>query len=81
MNREPQDIAAIEQLAADWRSGWLTGDADSLLSLFTDEPVVMPQDRPAVIGKNAIGALYCSVLKEFDFNSESTLMEVEALGD
>ena len=81
MRRRDEDIHAIKQLAADWRSGWLAGDADSLLALYGDDPVLMPQDQPAVIGKEAIRSLYQSVLKEFDFKSEGMLMEVEASGD
>ena len=81
MGGRTKDIQAIRQLAADWRSGWRAGDADLLLSLYADDPVVMPQDQPAVIGIDAIRSLYQSVLKEFDFKSEGTLMEVEASGD
>ena len=81
MTRRDEDIDAIKQLAADWRSGWLAGDADLLLSLYADEPVLMPQDQPAVVGKDAIRSLYQSVLKEFDFKSEGTLKEVEVSGD
>ena len=81
MSRRIEDVRAIKQLAADWRSAWLAGDAESLLSLYGDEPVLMPQDRPAVTGKDAIRSLYQSVLGEFDIKSEGTLMEVEASGD
>jgi ketosteroid isomerase-like protein len=41
----------------------------------------MPQDQPAVIGKDAIRSLYESVLKEFHVTSKGTLKEVEASGD
>jgi hypothetical protein len=34
MSRQTKDILAIKQLAEDWRSGWLAGDADLLLSLY-----------------------------------------------
>lgn len=81
MGRRTEDIHAIKQLAADWRSGWLAGDADLLLSLYGDEPVLMPQDHPAVIGKDAIRSLYQSVFGEYDFKSEGALREVEASGD
>ena len=81
MSRRDEDIQAITQLAADWRSGWLAGDADLLLSLYADDPVLLPQDQPAVFGKEAIRSLYLPVLKEYDFNSESRLMEIEASGD
>ncbi len=81
MHSRNEDIQAIKQLAADWRSGWLAGDVDALLSLYADEPVLMPQGQLAVSGKDAIRPLYQAVLKEVAIKSESTLMEVEASGD
>ena len=71
MTAPNKDIDAIRQLAEDWRSGWLAGDADFLLSLYADDPVLMPQGQPELVGKDAIRPLYESVLKEFDFKSES----------
>jgi uncharacterized protein (TIGR02246 family) len=76
-----EDLQAIEQLAADWRSGWLAGDVDALLSLYADDPVLMPQGQPVVRGKEAIRPLYQAVLSEVAIKSESTLMEVEVSGD
>ena len=81
MTRQDEDIDAIKKLAADWRTGWLTGDTELLLSLWADDPVLMPQDQPAVIGRDAIRSIYQPVLKEYDFSSEGKLMEVEAAGD
>ena len=81
MNSRNEDIQAIRQLAADWRSGWLAGDVDALVSLYADEPVLMPQGQPVVTGKDAIRPLYDAVLKEVAIKSEGTLMEVEASGD
>jgi len=81
MTRQDKDIDAIKKLAADWRTGWLTGDTELLLSLYVDDPVVMPQDQPPVMGKDAIRSIYQAVLKEYAFSSEGKLMEVEASGD
>lgn len=81
MTKQNEDIEAIKQLAEDWRSGWLAGDADLLLSLYADEPVLMPQDLPVVVGKDAIRPLYEAVLKEYDFESEWTLKEIVVSGD
>jgi uncharacterized protein (TIGR02246 family) len=81
MRGQNEDIRAIKQLAADWRSGWLAGDADALLSLYGEEPVLMPQGQPAITGKDPIRALYRSVLKDFAITSESTLREIEVSGD
>ena len=81
MSTRNDGIHAIERLAADWRSGWLTGDVELLLSLYADEPVLMPQDCPAIVGKEAIRSLYRSVLGDYELKSEGTLKEVEASGD
>ena len=81
MAQASDDIEAIKRLAAEWRSGWLAGGADSLLSLYADEPVLMPQDQPVVVGKDAIRPLYEAVLKEFDFHGEATVKEIVISGD
>lgn len=81
MTKQSEDIDAIKQLAEDWRAGWLAGDADALLALYADDPVLMPWGQPTVFGKDAIRRLYRSVFKEFTFESENRLMDVEASGD
>ena len=81
MTKQSEDIAAIKQLAEEWRAGWLAGDADALLALYADDPVLMPSGQPAVFGKDAIRPLYQSVFKEYAIKSQTRLMEVEASGD
>ena len=81
LGQRRDDIAAIKQLAAHWRAGWLAGDADVLVSLYADRPVLMPQGRPAIFGKAAIRSLYRAVLGEVQIESQGALREVEAAGD
>ena len=81
MTRHSEDIDAIKQLAEDWRAGWLAGDADALLALYAEDPVLMPWGQPAVFGKDAIRPLYQSVFKEYAIRSQTRLMEAEASGD
>ena len=78
---QAKDIAAIGQLADDWRAGWIDGDAEFLLSLYADKPVLMPQGKPAVFGKENIRPLYETVLQEVDVTSQTRLMDVEVSGD
>ncbi len=75
------DVRAIRRLAAAWRSGWLAGDAEGLVSLYAEAPVLMPQGRRAVFGKRAIRALYRAVLDEVVIRSRSRVIEVAASGD
>lgn len=81
MNTHNKDETKIRQLAADWRAGWLAGDVELLLSLYADEPVLMPQGQTPVFGKEAIRPLYEAVLKAVAIKSEGTLMEIAVSGD
>ncbi|MHC4724437.1 MAG: YybH family protein [Planctomycetota bacterium] len=85
----PEDIAAIKQLAEDWRGGWLAGDAERLLSLLSDEPVLIMSSEDPIIGKEAIRTLYQYVFENYTFTSDENYtrtseveqMEVEVDGD
>lgn len=79
--RRQRDLAAIKELAARWRAGWLAGDADALVSLYAARPVLMPHGRPAIFGKSAIRSLYRAVLSEVQIESRGALQEVIAAGE
>jgi len=81
MAKQSEDIDAIKQLEEDWHAGWIAGDADALVSLYADDPVLMPWGQPAEFGKDAIRSLYQSVFKEYAIKSQARLMDVEASGD
>jgi len=81
MARQTEDIAAIKQLAEDWHAGWLASDAAALVALYADDPVLMPQNQPAVIGRDAIRSLYQSVFEDFTVTGGGELLEVEVAGD
>jgi uncharacterized protein (TIGR02246 family) len=80
MSKQSTDIAAIKQLAEDWRSGWIAGDTERVLSLYAEEPVLMPQGQPAISGKENIRPLYEAVMKEVEFESQYKVMDVEVSG-
>ncbi|UCG33482.1 MAG: SgcJ/EcaC family oxidoreductase [Phycisphaerales bacterium] len=75
------DVAALMRLREDWRNGWLAGDADALAALYADDPVLMPQSQPEVVGKEAIRSLYQSVFEEYTVQGDGELLEVEVAGD
>lgn len=81
MIKQTEDIAAIKQLVEDWRTGWLAGDSEALLALYTDDPVLMPQSQPLLMGKEAIGSLYQALFEEYTIEGGGELLEVEVAGD
>ncbi len=81
MTRYSEDVFAIKKLAKDWSTSWDKSDIDALLSMYTDDPVLMPQSQPAVIGKDAIRSLYQSVFEEFKIKGKGKVVEVEVSGD
>ncbi len=89
MSKQPEDIAAIRQLSKDWRAGWGKGDTERLLGLMSDEPVLIMSSEEAIIGKEAIRALYQYVFENYTCASDENYtrttdveqMEVEVDGD
>jgi uncharacterized protein (TIGR02246 family) len=81
MSKQSEDITAIKQLAEDWRSGWLAGDVDFVISLYAEDPVLMPSGQPAIFGKENIRPLYKAVMGEVDLKSQYKVMDVEVSGD
>lgn len=89
MSKQPEDITAIEQLAENWRAGWLSGDPETLLSLLSDEPVLIMSSQDPIIGKEAIRQLYQYVFENYTFTSDENYIrttdveriEIEVDGD
>lgn len=74
MTTKDEDIEAIKQLAENWRSGWLAGDADALLSLYADKRLernchpasllnAWPQFGPAAHGQPCVSGGSRSALR------------------
>lgn len=81
MNRHIEDLAAIKKIALDWNAGWDSGNVEALLALYEDNPVLMPQGQPTIIGKDAIRLLYQSVFKDFIIKGKGKVVEVEVSGN
>lgn len=79
--KHAKDVAAIRHITEDWDAAWHAGDWASVVALYTDDAVVMPENRPAVIGKKAIQSLYRSVFNEFTFEGSGETLEIEVAGD
>lgn len=89
MSNKSEDIAAIRQLVEDWGTGWQSSDPEALLSLLTDEPVLIMSSEDPIIGKDAIGELYQYFFENYTVVSDENYIrttdveqiEVEVDGD
>lgn len=74
------DAEAIEQAHQEAISAFNAGDVDALMAFWTDEPVYMPPDVPALQGKEAIREFYGQLLAGMEIDSLSS-EEVVVAGD
>ena len=58
MTGQSKDIAEIKKLAKDWNTGWDFSDTEALFSLYTNDPVLMPQGKPAGLKSKSKGNQY-----------------------
>lgn len=58
-----------------------SNDIESILSLYGEAPVFMPQHAPALVGRDAVRAGYRQVFETIKLSVEFTIHEVEVLGD
>ena len=82
---QPIDTAADEeaqrQLGVVWDDAANSGDWDTLLSLYVDEPLRMDPDAPIVVGKDAIRQLFQGYRDQADSEYTNTVVEVRVAGD
>ncbi len=80
--QQAADVTAIKQLAEDWRHAWIAGDANALVNLYgDDDPALLPQNQPAIRGKDAIREIYTAVLNEFAVEGGGEMIDYAIAGD
>lgn len=72
---------SIEALVKAYERALNTNDIESILNLYGESPVFMPQHAPALVGRDAVRAGYQQVFDTIKLNIEFTIYEVEILGD
>ncbi|WP_149763593.1 YybH family protein [Neomesorhizobium albiziae] len=56
-------------------------DIDTILGLYGNDPIFMPQHAPALVGRNAVRAGYEQVFASIKLDIVFTIHEVETAGD
>jgi uncharacterized protein (TIGR02246 family) len=78
-----KDITAIKQIYKDWEKYWENGDAEGVVSYYTDDAVQMPIGEPDyIIGKKAFKTSLEKFFKEVTIKGDPLkIREVKIIGD
>ena len=72
---------SIEQVIRAYESALNANDVETILGLYSAEPVFMPQGAPALVGRAAVRAGYEHVFNTLKLNVRFTVHEIEEAGD
>jgi uncharacterized protein (TIGR02246 family) len=75
------DKSAIEALLESYETALNAGDANGILDLYDSNPVVMPPNSKAIIGRDAVRNMTDRTLKSIKLSEHFTILEVESNGD
>lgn len=71
----------IESLIQRYETALNANDIDTILGIYGSEPVFMPQNAPAMIGRAAVRAAYEQVFANIKLDVRFTTHEIEIHGD
>lgn len=74
------DRAAIEALLATYERALNASDADTVMTLYTEDGVFMPQHSLPNVGERAVRAAYDAVFRAITLNIAFRIDEIETLG-
>ena len=75
------DVEAIKKITDDFNAAMNAGNIDKLLSLYADDAVRIPPNKPALIGIEAIRSLFQEQLDQFTVQNEGVVVDLEVSGD
>ncbi len=75
------DKEAIKKITDDFNAAINAGNIDKLVSLYTDDAVRIPPNKPALIGKEAIRSMFQEQLDKFTVQNEGVIVDLKVSGD
>lgn len=72
---------SLKSVMKDYEAALNAGDIDAILGLYGSEPVFMPQNAPALVGRDAVRAGYEQVFGAVGFDVTLTVHDAEEVGD
>lgn len=74
-------MKSIHDVLRAYESALNAGDLETILGLYGEAPVFMPQHAPALVGRDAVRAGYAQVFATIKLNIRFETHEVEEVGD
>jgi uncharacterized protein (TIGR02246 family) len=74
-------VMSIQTVLKTYETALNNNDIETILGLYGSEPVFMPQNAPALIGRDAVRAGYEQVFATIKLTVRFDIHEVEAAGD
>lgn len=71
----------IKELIKTYESALNTNDLEKILALYGSDPVFMPQNAPALVGRDAVRAGYTQVFATLKLDVRFEVHEIEETGD
>ncbi len=71
----------IESALAAYETALNANDVETILELYGSDPVFMPQNAPALVGRDAVRAGYEQVFATIKLNIRFAVHEIESAGD
>jgi ketosteroid isomerase-like protein len=76
-----RDAHPIDTVLKTYETALNGNDIDTILGLYGDTPIFMPQHAPALIGRDAVRAGYAQVFDTIKLSVRFDIHEVEEAGD
>ena len=77
----PSKYTSVESLLKAYETALNASDTDAVMMLYGANPIFMPQNAPAMVGRDAVRTAYDQVFKTIKLIVRFTILEVEVLGD
>lgn len=78
---QTEEMKNMETLIKNYETALNSNDINTIMELYSSEPVFMPQYSPALIGRDAVQAGYEQVFKTIKLNVKFEIHDIEIAGD
>jgi len=76
-----KDIESIHKLRDEWKAASDARDVNKIISLITDDAVILAPNSPPLVGKQAVETMYRTILNLYKIEQNFIYEEVMVQGD